>query len=209
MLVPSRNVIPSWTPRCWARSSRRSQTPRRAQRRKVWAARDHGPSSAGMARHLAPFSCRQTIADSVRRRSFGCVLPWGRHASTNGSKLIQCASDSIALSSFQEGQNARHHNRFKREQALQRERLEREQSRVKEAALAIWKSSVPPEGTPVARYLEARGLGGPIPSSLRYLKRCRHTPSDTHHPAMIAGVAQANGILVAVHRTFLREDGSG
>src|SRR4051794_39188131 len=102
----------------WARSSRRSQTPRRAQRRKVWAARDHGPSSAGMARHLAPFSCRQTIADSVRRRSFGCVLPLGRHASTNGSKLIQCASDSIALSSFQEGQNARHHNRFKREQAL-------------------------------------------------------------------------------------------
>src|SRR3954454_2061519 len=118
MLVPSRNVIPSWTPRVWARSSRRSQTPRRAQRRKVWAARDHGPSSAGMARHLAPFSCRQTIADSVRRRSFGCVLPWGRHASTNGSKLIPCASDSIALSSFQEGQNARHHNRFKREQAL-------------------------------------------------------------------------------------------
>src|SRR4051794_22346675 len=71
-----------------------------------------------MARHLAPFSCRQTIADSVRRRSFGCVLPWGRHASTNGSKLIQCASDSIALSSFQEGQNARHHNPFKLEQAL-------------------------------------------------------------------------------------------
>src|SRR3954471_20556166 len=92
---------------------------------KVWAARDHGPSSAGMARHLAPFSCRQTIADSVRRRSFGCVLPWGRHASTNGSKLIQCASDSIALSSFQEGQNARHHNRFKREQALEPVQLSR------------------------------------------------------------------------------------
>src|SRR5215210_7282371 len=71
-----------------------------------------------MARHLAPFSCRQTIAEMVRRRSFGCVLPLGRHASTNGSKLIHCASDSIALSSFQEGQNARHHNRFKREHAL-------------------------------------------------------------------------------------------
>src|SRR5215217_4599659 len=71
-----------------------------------------------MARHLAPFSCRQTIAEMVRRRSFGCVLPLGRHASTNGSKLIHCASDSIALSSFQEGQNARHHNRCKREQPL-------------------------------------------------------------------------------------------
>ena len=60
------------------------------------------------------------IAERVRRRSFGCVLPLGRHTSTNGSKLIQCASDSIALSSFQEGQNARHHNRFKRKQALAR-----------------------------------------------------------------------------------------
>src|SRR3954462_5608311 len=49
-----------------------------------------------MARHLAPFSCRQTIAEMVRRRSFGCVLPLGRHASTNGSSLVQCASVSMA-----------------------------------------------------------------------------------------------------------------
>jgi hypothetical protein len=42
----------------------------------------------------------------------------GRHASTNGSKLIHRASDSIALSSFQEEQNARHHNWFKFKQAL-------------------------------------------------------------------------------------------
>src|SRR3954451_16981042 len=118
MLVPSRNVIPSRTPRCWARSSRRSHTPRRAQRRKVWAARDHGPSSAGMARHLAPFSCRQTIAEIIRRRSWGGVLPLGRHASISGSRSIHAPSVSIALSSFQEGQNARHHNQFKLEQAL-------------------------------------------------------------------------------------------
>src|SRR3954469_20471010 len=72
-----------------------------------------------MARHLAPFSCRQTIAEMVRRRSFGCVLPLGRHASTNGSKLIHCASDTIALSSFQKEQNARHHKQFKGEQALE------------------------------------------------------------------------------------------
>jgi hypothetical protein len=43
----------------------------------------------------------------------------GRHASTNGSKLIHRASDSIALSSFQEEQNARHHNWFKFKQALE------------------------------------------------------------------------------------------
>jgi hypothetical protein len=42
----------------------------------------------------------------------------GRHASTNGSRSIHAPSVSIALSSFQEGQNARHHNQFKLEQAL-------------------------------------------------------------------------------------------
>src|SRR3982751_1092551 len=49
-----------------------------------------------MARHLAPFSCRQTMAESVRRRSWGGVLPLGRHASISGSSLIHCASVSIA-----------------------------------------------------------------------------------------------------------------
>src|SRR3954453_13013168 len=73
-----------------------------------------------MARHLAPFSCRQTIAEIVRRRSWGGGLPLGRDASIRGSRSIHAPSVSIALSSFQEGQNARHHNQFKIEQALGR-----------------------------------------------------------------------------------------
>src|SRR3954463_1306085 len=71
-----------------------------------------------MARHLAPFSCRQTIAEIVRRRAWGGVLPLGRPASISGSRSIHAPSVSIALSSVQEGQNARHHNQFKVEQAL-------------------------------------------------------------------------------------------
>src|SRR5215210_7134170 len=71
-----------------------------------------------MARHLAPFSCRQRMAEIVRRRSFGGVLPLGRQASISGSSLIQCASVNIALSSFQDGQNAIPVRRFKVEQAL-------------------------------------------------------------------------------------------
>jgi hypothetical protein len=63
------------------------------------------------------------MAEIVRRRSFGGVLPLGRHASISGSNLIQCASDTIALSSFQEEQNARHHNQFKVEHALEKNRL--------------------------------------------------------------------------------------
>src|SRR3954453_1384498 len=71
-----------------------------------------------MARHLAPFSCRQRMAEIVRRRSFGGVLPLGRQASISGSSLIQCASVNIALSSFPDGQNAIPVRRFKVEQAL-------------------------------------------------------------------------------------------
>src|SRR4051812_13055309 len=58
------------------------------------------------------------MAEIVRRRSWGGVLPLGRHASISGSRSIHAPSVSIALSSFQEGQNARHHNQFKLEQAL-------------------------------------------------------------------------------------------
>src|SRR5215213_10106101 len=117
MLVPSRNVIPSWTPRSWARSSSRSQTPRWAQRMNICAARDQGPRSAGMARHLAPFSCRQRMAESVRRRSWGGVLPLGRHCSTSGSSRPHCVSVSIAPPPGKE-QNAIPVRRFKVEQTV-------------------------------------------------------------------------------------------
>src|SRR3954453_6767019 len=58
------------------------------------------------------------MAEIVRRRSWGGVFPLGRHVSISGSSLIQCASVSIALSSFQDGQNAIPVRRFQAEQAL-------------------------------------------------------------------------------------------
>src|SRR5690349_24371698 len=97
--VPSRNAMPSSTPRACAASSSRCHTPSLAQRMKSWAARHHGPSSAGTARHFAPFACRQTIAPIVRRRSRGGVLPFGRHASTSGASAAHRSSvNTIPLS---------------------------------------------------------------------------------------------------------------
>src|SRR3954453_3196651 len=66
------------------------------------------------------------MAEIVRRRSWGGVLPLGRHVSISGSRSIHAPSVSIAPSSFQEEQNARHHKQFKLEQALanQREKIE-------------------------------------------------------------------------------------
>src|SRR4051812_27781254 len=60
------------------------------------------------------------MAEIVRRRSWGGVLPLGRHVSISGSRSIHAPSVSIAPSSFQEEQNARHHKQFKLEQALNR-----------------------------------------------------------------------------------------
>src|SRR4051794_31515555 len=90
--VPSRNAMPSSTPRACAASSSRCHAPSLDQRMKSWAARHQGPSSAGIARHFAPFACRQTIASTVRRRSRGGVLPFGRHASKSGSSAAHRSS---------------------------------------------------------------------------------------------------------------------
>jgi hypothetical protein len=84
---------------------------------KVWAARDQGPSSAGTERHFAPFWCRQRVAEIVRRKSRGGVLPLGLHASISGSSIPHCASVSIVFLR-QEEQNACSQKRFKCEQAV-------------------------------------------------------------------------------------------
>src|ERR1700712_1401923 len=97
MFVPSRNVIPSCTPRSWTSVSRRSHTPSRDQRMKVWAAIHHGPSSFGTARHLAPLSCRHRIALIVRRRCCGGTFACGRQASIKGSSIAHCTSVSIPV----------------------------------------------------------------------------------------------------------------
>jgi hypothetical protein len=96
-LVPSRNTLPRLIPDRCTRSSSCSQTPFFAHRMKVCAAPHHGPSSAGMLRHFAPFSCRQRIASIVRRRLRGGVLPRGRTASISGSNTFHCASLSTCI----------------------------------------------------------------------------------------------------------------
>src|SRR3954462_12416838 len=63
------------------------------------------------------------MAEIVRRRSWGGVLPLGRHVSISGSRSIHAPSVSIAPSSFQEEQNARHHKQFKLEQDLVSEQV--------------------------------------------------------------------------------------
>jgi phage/plasmid primase-like uncharacterized protein len=82
------------------------------------------------------------------------------------------------------------------------------QSRI-ERARRLWDTASPAAGTPAENYLASRGLPNLAASpALRFLAACSH-PSGERYPALVASVVNAAGELIAVHRTYLRADGSG
>ena len=98
MTVPSMKTMPNSSQfAAFAASKRRSQTPSLDQRRKVWAAIHHGPNSTGMARHLAPFCMRQTMASKVWRKLDSSRPVCGRTASITGSNAVHWASVKTGL----------------------------------------------------------------------------------------------------------------
>jgi hypothetical protein len=76
-----------------------------------------------------------------------------------------------------------------------------------EAANRLWSESQPIVGTPAETYLRGRGISCPLPDRLRFHPQSWHGPSGSRLPAMVALVEGGEGS--AVHRTFLRADGSG
>jgi len=73
-------------------------------------------------------------------------------------------------------------------------------------AVKLWSETMPIHGTAAEKYLASRGLVAPPAADLRFHPRCYHGPSRTFHPALIAAVLGGDP---AVHRTYLRADGSG
>ena len=73
-------------------------------------------------------------------------------------------------------------------------------------ARAVWHEALPIQGTIAERYLRARGITCALPETLRFHPACWH-PTAKKMPAMVALVEGAG--LPAVHRTYLRADGSG
>ena len=93
------------------------------------------------------------------------------------------------------------------ERLAQREAEEqREAEKRARQARAIWQESRSIEGTPAAAYLRGRGITCPLPDTLRFHPAAWH-PSAQRLPAMVALVEGAERF--AVHRTYLRPDGSG
>jgi putative DNA primase/helicase len=88
-------------------------------------------------------------------------------------------------------------------------KLNRGHAKRTEAALGIWEAAAPAGGTLVETYLRARGIGIPMPATLRFHPAIKH-PSGQRWPAMIALVMRgADGAALAIHRTFLARGGYG
>ena len=79
----------------------------------------------------------------------------------------------------------------------------------RQAALDIWRASRSASETAVENYLASRGIVGPPPASLRYHPHLRHSPTALFFEAMVAGIQQVDGQVVAIHRTFLLPGGQG
>ena len=74
-------------------------------------------------------------------------------------------------------------------------------------ARALWKQTVPIGGTLAETYLRHRGITCPLPATLRFAPDCWHREARRGLPAMVALVEGGDGF--AVHRTWLRDDGTG
>lgn len=79
----------------------------------------------------------------------------------------------------------------------------------RQAALAIWRAAAPAADTLVERYLRARDITLPLPPTMRYAAGLKHGPTGLLLPAMVAAIQAPDGRVAAVHRTFLKSDGSG
>jgi hypothetical protein len=85
----------------------------------------------------------------------------------------------------------------------------RDDAQRSKAALAIWQSAIPPNGTLVEIYLISRGLCLPPPPTLRFHPGLNH-PSGGIWPGVVALVTRGvDDKPLAIHRTFLARDGQG
>ncbi len=76
---------------------------------------------------------------------------------------------------------------------------------------ALWANTLPvSDGDPVSLYLRRRGLAGPVPKHLRLHPRLTYWDGGDRGawPAMIAPLIRPEGVVLALHRTYLTADGS-
>ena len=74
---------------------------------------------------------------------------------------------------------------------------------------SIWRSASLASGTPVETYMQTRGMTIPLPATLRFHPRLRHSETQAYWPVMVAPIQNLRGHLIGLHRTFLEASGLG
>ncbi|WP_172298144.1 toprim domain-containing protein [Pseudoruegeria sp. HB172150] len=81
------------------------------------------------------------------------------------------------------------------------------------ASHELFEAGISCGGTIAQTYLESRGIVGlkfgKMNRTLRFHPSALHGLSGRHLPAMLAQIRGSNGEALGIHRTFLRDDGSG
>lgn len=75
-------------------------------------------------------------------------------------------------------------------------------------ARAIWCAAAPIADTAAAQYLRGRGIHTRLPECLRFA-RLRYPGRSGLYPCLVALIADSDGDISGIQRTFVREDGSG
>ena len=91
---------------------------------------------------------------------------------------------------------------------MARRRAEEQAEALKRAGQAqrLWAETLPVQGSLAETYLRHRGIVTDLPETLRFHPTCWHL-GGKYHPALVALVEGGTGF--AVHRTYLRGDGTG
>ena len=95
----------------------------------------------------------------------------------------------------------------RRQDVAEKAEIERLRRRIK-AARDIYRLGKPAADTAAETYLRRRNIDEAIPAVLRFLQHCPHR-NGGYFAAMLAPIVNAAGEQVALHKTFLKADGSG
>ena len=120
-------------------------------------------------------------------------------------KKLGCGfSDILAASGISQGDNARPDPAVIAKREAERRAEADRKSRL---AKTLWDEAHPITGTFGETYLRGRGITCDLPETLRFHPEAWHGTTARRWPALVARVDGANGY--AVHRTYLKPDGSG
>ena len=141
-----------------------------------------------------------------QKRQNALTLADGR----NGRLLLNCKKSACGFTDILAAAGLRSGDYAPPDPATlaQRDREAKAEAQLKaEQAKRLWAEAMPIAGTIAEAYLRGRGITCDLPPTLRFHGQCWHGATAKRYPAMVAAV-QGTG-AAAVHRTYLRRDGSG